>query len=140
MINENRSENRETEKICTEVSAHEELHYYLEYLDWKRQQDEYLAEEPEDDGIVYNVDWFLNDAKKRLASLNKCERTKDEIVRELGEIIYDLSAAGADLTEDSESFTTASCVLHAYIDHLQDIYGGSDVDDFDDPEYECPFE
>ena len=114
----NRIDIQEVEKNGTEMPTLEACSYNLEYLDWKRQQDKCMGEEPEDDGIVYNAEWLLKNATKMLKRLYECGCTKYEIIREIGEIICYLATASANLAGDMDPFAAGMIVREVYIERL----------------------
>lgn len=117
----NRIDIRKVAKNGTEMPTLEECEFYLQCLEWEREENnKYKEEEPEDNGIVYNAAWYLKEATKMLNSLNVYECTREEIIRKIKDIICDLATAGADLAGDSNPSETGVQIGEAYMERLID--------------------
>ena len=109
-------------EVEIEMPTLEAYCFHLEYLEWKKNQEKDTAEELED-GIVYNAEWFLNDAKRKLDDLIRNRYMTIETISELGEIIREISIAGAYLAGDDNYLETGCKVESKYEDLLLDIPG-----------------
>ena len=114
---------QEVENNGIEMPAIEAYFSHLEYLEWKKNQEKDTAEKPEDDGIVYNAEWFIKDAKRKLDDLIRNRYMTIETISELGEIIREISIAGAYLAGDDNYLETGCKVESIYEDLLLDIPG-----------------
>lgn len=122
-MNTNRIDIQEVENNDAEMPAIEAYFSHLEYLEWKKNQEKDTAEKPEDDGIVYNAEWFIKDANRKLDDLIRNRYMTSETILELGEIICEISIAGAYIAGDDNYLETGRKVESKYEDLLLDIPG-----------------